>query len=351
MRKRLLTGLILLFCSWAVLSAQLIGDVRSFIRDSLNDQPATPTLKSDSDSLKLMAMQLQLEEARLSEANLRRPLEDMQLQALSGGSIKRLKQKQSIDSLRTVTPGVPVVVDDDTLFYLYAKNGGYSALQRAEMEAHSIDQLGRKMKLQPDSLYLENNESGTDLMYGNKVVTTITDQDAMWTGTSRQQLAEHHKEIVAEKLRKMKREHSIWQWSKRLFFFLLVIIGQYFLFRLTKWLYAKLKLRIEKLKDTKLKPVQIQSYELLDTDRQVKIIIFFANIGKWIVMGLQLLISVPLLFSIFPKTKKFAVEILSYVWDPVKSIAQDVVHYIPNLFTICIIYAAVHYLIDRKSGV
>ena len=326
------------------LSAQLISDVRSFIRDSLSTQ-GTPPLQVDSDSLRLINMQLQLEEAKLNEATMRMQLEDLKLSHLSGDSLKQAKQKQRIDSLRAITAGVPVVVDEDTLFYLYAKNGGFSAMQRAEMEAQAIDKLGRRMKLNPDSVYLENNDVGTDLMYGNKVITTITDQDAMWIGTTRRDLAEKHKKIIAEKLAKMKREHNIWQWCKRLLFFFLVIVGQFFLFKLTKWLYLKVKVRIEKLKSTKLKPIQIQNYELLDTDRQVKIIIFFANIGKWIVMGLQLLISVPLLFSIFPKTKKFAVEILSYIWNPVKTIALDVVHYIPNLFTICIIWFAVHYLV------
>ena len=341
--KILLFSFIFTMCS-ACLSAQLIEDVRKMLNDSTQVENA-PTMQADSDSLKLMNLQLELQEARLNEANMRMELEGMKLQQLSGDSLKKALQQRRIDSLRTMTAGVPVVVEDDTLFYLYAKNGGFSAVQRAEMEAQSIDQLGRKMKLQPDSVYLENNDVGTNLMYGNKVITTITDQDAMWTGTSREELAEHHKEIVKAKLRKMQREHSLVQWSKRILYFLLVVVGQYFLFRLTKWVYRKARVRIVKLKDTKLKPIQIQSYELLDTARQVKIILFFANIARWIVMGLQLLVSVPLLFSIFPRTKHFAFKILSYVWDPIKSIGVDIVHYIPNLFTICIICAGVHYLI------
>ena len=346
MRKGVLLCLMLVAIGvCGTLQAQLLKEMRNYLKDSTSNASETPSFQTDSDSLAFVTMQLQLQEARLNEANLRMQLEDLKLQQVSGDSLKRLKQKARIDSLRSVTTGVPVVVDEDTLFYLYAKNGGFSALQRAEMEAHSIDQLGRRMKLQPDSLYLENSESGTDLMYGNKVITTITDQDAMWTGSSRQELAELHRKVVTEKLAKMKREHSLWQWGKRLFYFLLVIVGQYLLFHLTNWVYRKAKVRIEKLKDTKLKPFQIQNYELLDTQRQVHIIIFFANVVRWIVMGLQLLITVPLLFSIFPKTKKFAFEILSYIWEPVKSIALDVVHYIPNLFTICIIWIAVRYLV------
>ena len=345
MKRGFLFCFVIMFVGWASLSAQLIDDVRSFISDSLSTPPVTTTLQADSDSLRIVNLQLQLEESKLNEANMRMQFEELRLSHLSGDSLNQELQKKRIDSLRAHTNGVPVVVDDDTLFYLYAKNGGFSAQQRAEMEAMSIDKLGRQMKLKSDSVYLEDSDSGTNLMYGNKVITTITDQDAMWTSTTRKALAEKHKKIVQDKIDKMRREHSLLQWTKRIGLFILVIVCQFFLFKLTIWLYFKLKARIEKLKDTKLKPFKIQNYELLDTDRQVKVIIFLANIGKWIVMALQLLISVPLLFSIFPKTKKFAVVILSYIWNPIKSIASDVVHYIPNLFTIIIITAAVHYLV------
>lgn len=345
MKRGFLFCFVIMFVGWASLSAQLIDDVRSFISDSLSTPPVTTTLQADSDSLRIVNLQLQLEESKLNEANMRMQFEELRLSHLSGDSLNQELQKKRIDSLRAHTNGVPVVVDDDTLFYLYAKNGGFSAQQRAEMEAMSIDKLGRQMKLKSDSVYLEDSDSGINLMYGNKVITTITDQDAMWTSTTRKALAEKHKKIVQDKIDKMRREHSLLQWTKRIGLFILVIVCQFFLFKLTIWLYFKLKARIEKLKDTKLKPFKIQNYELLDTDRQVKVIIFLANIGKWIVMALQLLISVPLLFSIFPKTKKFAVVILSYIWNPIKSIASDVVHYIPNLFTIIIITAAVHYLV------
>ncbi len=345
MKRALLYLSFIVIGASASLSAQLLKEVRNFLKDSIDTTVPTPQAVIDSDSLAFVKMQLELQEAKLNEANLRMQLEDIQLQHLSGDSLKKVKQKIRIDSLRAVTPGVPVVVEGDTLFYLYAKNGGFSAKQRAEMEAESIEELGKKMKLRPDSLYLENTDTGTSLMYEGKAITTITDMDAMWTGVSREQLAQDQREIVKAKLDKMKRAHSFWQWGKRIGLFFLVIACQWALFWLTGWVYRKVKLRIEKLKDTKLKPFKIQNYELLDTERQVKVIIFFANIGRWVLMALQLLISVPLLFSIFPKTKKIAFTILSYVWEPVRSIGLGVVHYIPNLFTICIIWIAVRYLV------
>ena len=84
----------------------------------------------------------------------------------------------------------------------------------------------------------------------------------------------------------------MWQLGKRILYFVLVLAGQYLLFWLTGWLFRKLKVRIQKLKDTRLKPISIQNYELLDTQRQVNLLIFLSNLLRYVIMLLQLLITV-----------------------------------------------------------
>ena len=202
----------------------------------------------------------------------------MRLKYDAADSLKLAKQRLRIDSLRRMTTGVPVVVEGDTLYYLFAKRGGHTPQQRAEMNAAAITELGKRFNLQPDSVYLESSDIVTDLMYGNKVLSSFTDQDGLWEGCSRDQLAAAKRKVIVDKLKVMKDEHSLWQLGKRILYFILVIIGQYLLFKLTTWLFNKLKVRIQRLKDTKLKPISIQEYELLDTQKQVNLLVFLANL-------------------------------------------------------------------------
>ena len=269
----------------------------------------------------------------------------MRLRYDAADSLKLAKQRLRIDSLRRVTPGVPVVVEGDTLYYLFAKRGGHTPQQRAEMNAAAITELGKRFNLQPDSVYTESSDIVTDLMYGNKVLASFIDQDGLWEGCSRDQLAAAKRKVIVDKLKVMKDEHSLWQLGKRILYFILVIIGQYLLFKLTTWLFNKLKVRIQRLKDTKLKPISIQEYELLDTQKQVNLLVFLANLLRYAVMLLQLILTVPLLFSIFPQTKDLAYKLFSYIWDPIKSIFLGIVEYVPNLFTIFVIWLAVKYLV------
>ena len=324
-------------------SAQLVEKVREFLGD--DTLKTHSVIRSDSDSANIANMKRELEAARLNEANMRMEMEQLKLQAYAADSVKLVQQKLRIDSLRKFTQGVPVVVEGDTLFYIYAKRGGHTPQQRAVMNATAITELGKRFNLKPDSLYLESSDIVTDLMYGDKVLASFTDQDGLWEGRTRDQLAADKRHIVVDKLKDMKKEHSLWQLGKRIIFFVLVLLGQYLLFWATTWLFKKLKIRIQRLKDTKLKPISIQDYELLDTQKQVNLLIFLANILRYAFMLLQLVLTVPLLFSIFPQTEKLAYQIFSYIWNPVKSIFGGVIDYIPNLFTIFVICLAVKYLV------
>lgn len=341
--KRLVLILLMSFATIGA-QAQLEQAVKKiFAGDSITGVHAS--MKQGSDSAYVANLQKTLETARLNEANMRMEMEQMKLQMTAADSVKYARQRQRIDSLRQFTKGIPVVADGDTLFYLYTKRGGYTPQQRAQMTGSAIEELGRRFNLRPDSVSVDHSDIVSDLMYGNKVLLSLTDQDALWEGVSRDSLANERRQNVVDKLHEMKAEHGIWRMAKRILYFVLVIVGQYFLFRLTNWLFRKLKVRILRLKDTKIKPVSIQGYELLDAQKQANLLVFLASVGRYILMGLQLLFTVPLIFIIFPQTEGLAYRLLGYIWNPIRGIFVGIIDYIPKLFTIIVIWYAVKYLV------
>lgn len=343
MRRIRLLCLCLLCCQALLLPAQVVDRVLGILgADSL---PAHTVAKTDSDSVLLATVREELAAARLNEANLRMEIEQMKLATYAADSVKLARQKQRIDSLRHQTQGVPVVVDSDTLFYLYAKRGGLTPQQRAENVSRDITALGKRFNLHPDSVCIESTDIVTDVMYDGKVLVSFTDQDGLWESCTRDQLATAKRTVIVEKLRLMKEEHGFLQLCKRIAYFILVLVGQFLLFKLTNWLFRKLKVRILRLRNTRLKPFSIQDYELLDTQKQVRLLVFVANLFRYAFMLLQLLLTVPLLFSIFPQTKSLAYQLFFYIWNPVKSILYGILAYIPNLFTIFVICLAIKYLV------
>lgn len=325
------------------------GLLNAVITEKNTNEVATDTLaveeKRNQDSIRLQELELQVQEMKLNEIILRTELNEARNIHITTDSLKREEQRRSIDSLRTLTPGVPLIIDDDTLLTFYAKRGGVSAHDRAENATDMILKIGKDLSLKTDSVHLFNSEYQTDIMYGDKVILSVTDQDAVWLNTEREELAKKYLSVVNDKILLLKKEHGILQVVKRIAFFILVLVAQYALFRLTNYLFRKLRRQIIWLKQNRLKSITIREYEFLNTHRQGRVLIFFSNILRYIVLLIQLMISVPILFAIFPQTENLAIRLFSYILEPVKMVLKSVIEYIPNLFIILVIYYCIKYII------
>lgn len=313
--------------------------------EAVVDSSAAVEEKRRQDSIRMQELELQLQEMKLNEIMLRTELNDALNMHITTDSLKREEQRRSIDSLRTLTPGVPLIIDDDTLLTFYAKRGGVSAYDRAENAVNMILKIGKDLSLKTDSVHIFNSEYQTDIMYGEKVILSVTDQDALWLNTEREELAKKYQSAVNDKIVSLKKEHGLLQVVKRVALFVLVLVVQYLFFKLTNYLFKKLRRKIIWLKQNKLHSITIRDYEFLNTHRQGRILIFLNNILRYIVLLIQLMFSVPMLFAIFPQTENLAMKLFTYIIEPIKMVLKSVIEYIPNLFIIIVIYYCVKYII------
>lgn len=297
------------------------------------------------DSAEIKKLQEQLSAAKLTQANTQMELEQLKIRSVASDSIKLAQQKQRIDSLRRSNKGVPVVVEGDTLFHIYTNRGGYTALARAQMDENAITTLGKQLQLNVDSLIVTNSDVTSDVMYKGRVIVSVTENDALWANMSRHALAVKTCNIIKAKIEKMHQMYGVWEIVKHVGYFILVLIGWFILLKLTILLYKKSKVWISKLEGTKLKTFAIQNLNILDTKRQVYLLTLLAKFICGFLILVEFVVTIPLLFSIFPQTKFLTYEILSYIWNPIKDITKSIIGYIPNLFTIIIICTIVHYVI------
>lgn len=285
--------------------------------------------------LKLQLMQMKINEIRLLT----------QLDSSSNNVKNRLQQQATIDSLRSKTVGVPLVIEEDTLFIVYAKIGGLTAHERVEEAVQRITEAGKKWKKNADTLRILELDNFSEIMFGDKVLFSVTDNDAIWMNKNRAELAEEVYSIIKDKIGDVENEYSFRQMAKRIFYFILVLLIQYLLFRLTIYLYRYIKERISRLTTSKLRSVVVKDYEFLTKENQANILIFIALSVRYFFTAIQLIITVPILFSIFPQTEKLAFTIFSYIYRPIKAIFNAVVDYIPNIFIIIIIFLFIKYII------
>ena len=340
---------LLVLCTMGA-KAQIGDAIRGIFQTDSDSAIVADSINHEAEALKqnqqlVAQLQQSLEEAKLNEANLRMEFEQYKLNILASDSIKRRKQWLHIDSLRRTTKGYPVTADGDTLFHLYTRKGGQTAAQRAQETGELIERIGKKINLDPGRVYIEKTELFSDIMYDTEVLVSFTDADAMWEGISRDSLAINRKQVVVEKFQQMKKQYGIGRMVESVLYCLLVLVAQFFLYKLTNWGFSKIEKRVLTLKDTKLKAIKIQSYEILNTEKQVALLLLANKVVKFLVIALQLLISLPIIFGIFPSTKGLALQLLDYFLIPIKKIAWGVIGYIPNLITIFVIWYVVKSLV------
>ena len=258
-------------------------------------------------------------------------------------SIRLVQKKIAIDSRRAAAVGYPVTgFFKDTLFTIYNNSGSFTAHERAMAISERIKTMTNKINA--DSLKIVTNETTVDVMTGERIIISISENDALWNDTSMMALAAKYKKIIGEAVAKYKSETSLLTLAKEFALAVLVLLVLGIIIFYTGKLFTYSAGLIEKQQDVRIKGIKIKDYELFDARRQVNTLIAINNLVKWIVILILISIALPILFGIFPWTRDFAETLFGYILTPIKKIAFSLWNYLPNLITIIVILIAFKYV-------
>jgi small-conductance mechanosensitive channel len=304
-------------------------------------------LKADQmgDSIRLLQLKKELLLLGSSDKLKKQALATEQNQIKIKDSLRTILQKSKIDSLRSRVSGFPVLLGEDTLFYIYTKLGSYSPKERAETDMNRIHKLSEDYYFSADSLKITTAEFTTDIIYKDEVLISISDLDALWMNTGKEKLAEDYKTRIANGIRVYKAENSwpalIRDFALALLVLVVLSVIIYSITRLFRWVKSK----VEKQRGITLRGFKIKSYEFLDTNRQVGVIFSLINIFRWFLILILIYWTLPVLFGIFPWTGGFASKLISYFLEPIKHILLSIWDYLPNFFTIIVLMIFFRYLL------
>lgn len=259
----------------------------------------------------------------------------------------KTEKKAHIEALRQKAKGSPVIgVLNDTLFFIYSRIGAFTAAERANSISLKIERLYNDDFLKPDSIQVVGTENNYDIVYGETIIMTISETDAIWYGKENQELALSFKEIIKTDIVKGKAENS---WTKLLFrigLVLLVIIIAWLIIKILQRNYNKLILFLVENKNQWIKDLSYKNYTFLSAKQEMQAVLFSLKTLKWFIYLLLLYISLPIIFSIFPFSRTWADSLFNLIWTPFKSVLVSVWNYLPNLFSILVIYFVMKYVIQ-----
>jgi small-conductance mechanosensitive channel len=126
---------------------------------------------------------------------------------------------------------------------------------------------------------------------------------------------------------------------------LAIIAGQALLIWLVWQFFRRLDKKATDASGEKIKPLTIKKLKILSARQIVDTIRFFLRVLKYVITVIQLFLTVPIVFSLFPATKELASTIFGYLFIPLKDIAVGTIKFIPNLFTIAVIIVITRYVL------
>lgn len=302
------------------------------------------------DSLKKVALQQQIDILTKTENSKKQELL-LQLDQLKNRDLEHLaSKKRKIDSLRKFVKGYAVIPFlNDTLFSIYNKIGSLSAKNRAEAISNRINTLKSNYFFKTDSLQIIPSETTVDIVFRENIVMSISENDALWQNTSKENLAKVYKVIIGKAISDYKAATSWQSIAKQFGLAILVLILLWLIIHFLNKLFRFTKVKIEAQKDKRLKEIKIQNYELLTADSLLQFLFTINTVLKWFLIVLTVYLALPILFSIFPWTEGFADTLLSYFLTPLKNIFIGIWNYLPNLFTIIVIIFVFKYVIKGIS--
>jgi small-conductance mechanosensitive channel len=303
----------------------------------------TDSTAAQRDSL-VQALRNQVQELQLQRIMMQ---EQMQRSGQSArhDSLLLEQRKARIDSLRKITPGAPLIVGGDTLLKLYARKGGLLPEKRVEDIREAIVETGQQLRLFADSVYVFEGDFSTDIMAGDRVVMSVTDEDALWQNKSRQLLAADYRSVIEAKIHELHSEYGLKQKMLGVLYAVFVIVLMVAMIRLTNWAYHRWRFRAMRYLLKRARPLAVKDYEVLNLHQMGIVIARGCNVVRYLVVLTLLFFCVPMVFSAFPETKSLAYTIFGYVWNPFVSIVGAVIGFLPNFFQIVVIVLCFRYLV------
>ena len=328
-----------------MISMMLMSAVMGFCQEeqAMAAPSVIDSLQAVNDSI-VLSLRNQVQELKLQGIMMQEQLERTGKSAKED-SLRQVARKARVDSLRNVTPGAPLVVDGDTLLVIYARKGGMLPEARVSAAKSKIYEVGKRLTMFVDSLYVFDSEVSSDVMVGEDVLLSVTDLDALWMGMERVELAETYREVISKKVDQLHETYGLQQKLQSLGWVALIIAVQVLLIWFIVWLFRRWKFSVTRKLLGRIKSVVIKNYPLLDTHRLGVAIIFIFNLVRLLLILLVVLVGLGFMFSFFPETKTVTYTVVGFIWNPLSDILKSVVEYLPNLFKIIVIIICFHYLL------
>lgn len=248
-------------------------------------------------------------------------------------------------STPTADKGAPVVLGDETLFYIQAQIASFSPQFRAQVVSNRITEFAKDTDISLDQLKIVDNETAAtvDIQAGNQTLVTIADVDAVAAGQPRQQLARDYLQEIKLSVAEFRSSYSIESIFWGIFYTLIATVvlaaSLMGINRSVPIIWRQLRL----WRGTRIPAISLFGNELLSAYRVVDLLSEIVKVIRVALCLGLLYFYINLVLSFFPWTKGLARILFGYVVTAASTLALGFLSYLPNLFFLALIIFVTSY--------
>ncbi len=241
--------------------------------------------------------------------------------------------------------GAAVVLDKQTLFYLYARVGSFTAADRAKLVSERLAAIGDRRSLSLANIATLHDGQASDIVIGEMPIAQITDRDASALGIPRERLADRYAERMREALQRYRDERSVPTVIRAALYTLgatLCLVGLLWAFGLA---FGAAATKIRSLSGTHVRPLRFHNAEILSTAQVGEAILWVVDAVRIAALFVLFYAYLTLVFSFFPWTEGYAGTLLGYVSGQVRTVGKALVAAIPDLLFVALIVIIARFII------
>src|SRR4249920_141602 len=137
------------------------------------------------DSIRQLQLNKEIQGLHSEDNKKKRELSDEIDQIRSRDSLNYKALKRQVDSMRSIVSGFPVILDYDTLFYIYARLGSFTPEARARILSQRLRSMSDDYFFDPDSIkIISSGLSTVDISYKDNIIKSVSDLDAIWENST-----------------------------------------------------------------------------------------------------------------------------------------------------------------------
>jgi len=239
----------------------------------------------------------------------------------------------------------PIAIQLDTIWVISRGIGVLSTKERANGIERRLSKLIELEGFDKDSLKITRNKDIVWVTYSENKLFSVNELDALPYNTTPLDLAIRIKSAIAVIVSHHNAKYQSKSFLYKIGGVVLVIVLLILIVKLINFFFRKLKMKVVSLKDHKLNGIKINDLELVNSTQEVELIFFLIKIIEIILIISLLYIALPLVFSFFAFTQGWADLLLGYITDPLSRAGLALIHYIPSLFSILVIFIITRFFV------